>query len=426
MPTEVIMPKVDMDMERGTIIAWHVSEGEQVNAAAPLFDIETDKAAMEVESPASGTLHHIAVGEGEEAEIGHPVAWIYAEGEVVGEAPGKAAGEKAPTVPAAARAADRAAPPTGEESPLIEGESATMATDAGVRATPAARRLAQSFGVDLAALGGTGPRGRIQKRDVEAATRVDALAPVADRAPAAKAESVERLVFVHGFASDAGVWAQLVRRLGRDASADMLELPGHGKTPSEPIASFDELVLTMRRSFDELGLEEVHLVGHSLGAAVALALADQRPRAVRRLTLLAPAGLGPEINRPVIDGILSATQAASLAPWLKELVADRDLLSVSFVDAAAASRADPDVRTAQRAMADILFPDGVQAFDVTQQLNRIAVPTRIVFGKDDGIIPWRHALRAPGRVSLHLFEGMGHLPQVEKLDDVVALIKTRW
>ena len=59
MPTTVIMPKVDMDMSHGTLSVWHVSEGAFVAKGDPLFDIETDKAAMEVESPASGTLHHI-------------------------------------------------------------------------------------------------------------------------------------------------------------------------------------------------------------------------------------------------------------------------------------------------------------------------------------------------------------------------------
>ena len=65
MPVEVIMPKVDMDMETGKLSVWHVAEGELVSKGAPLFDIETDKAAMEVESPATGRLRNIVVAPGQ-------------------------------------------------------------------------------------------------------------------------------------------------------------------------------------------------------------------------------------------------------------------------------------------------------------------------------------------------------------------------
>ena len=91
MPIEVIMPKVDMDMASGTVSAWHVEPGSTVAKGDPLFDIETDKAAMEVEAQADGILQH-PVAEGTEVAIGQPVAWLYAEGEAV---------EDAPTAPAA-------------------------------------------------------------------------------------------------------------------------------------------------------------------------------------------------------------------------------------------------------------------------------------------------------------------------------------
>ena len=91
MPVEVIMPKVDMDMASGKVMSWHIAEGEAVSKGDPLFDIETDKAAMEVEAPADGILHHMAP-EGAEIPIGTPCAWLYAEGEEVGEQPQPFAG----------------------------------------------------------------------------------------------------------------------------------------------------------------------------------------------------------------------------------------------------------------------------------------------------------------------------------------------
>ena len=74
MPTEVIMPKVDMDMSVGTISAWHAADGQRVEKAAPLFDIETDKASMEIESPATGFLRVAKLPAGTSIPIGQAVA----------------------------------------------------------------------------------------------------------------------------------------------------------------------------------------------------------------------------------------------------------------------------------------------------------------------------------------------------------------
>ena len=88
MPTEIILPKVDMDMTSGKIAVWHVSEGTKVAVGTPIFDIETDKAAMEIESTGAGVIHHIVAKPGDVVEIGRTVAWLYAEGEPVGARPG--------------------------------------------------------------------------------------------------------------------------------------------------------------------------------------------------------------------------------------------------------------------------------------------------------------------------------------------------
>ena len=83
MPTEVILPKVDMDMATGQISRWFVAEGATVKQGDLLFEIETDKAAMEIDSPASGTIRDIVGKEGVDIAVGSPVAWIYADGEAV-------------------------------------------------------------------------------------------------------------------------------------------------------------------------------------------------------------------------------------------------------------------------------------------------------------------------------------------------------
>ena len=146
------------------------------------------------------------------------------------------------------------------------------------------------------------------------------------------------------------------------------------------------------------------------------------PAAGASLTLIAPAGLGPEINGTVLSGICRANRPESLGPWPKSLVADESIVTDSCIRLAMAGRTEPDLRAAQTAMADALFPNGVQAFDVRAALERVAVPTRILRGWRDAIIPWKHALRAPGRVGPHLFESIAHMPQLECADEVARIM----
>jgi pyruvate dehydrogenase E2 component (dihydrolipoamide acetyltransferase) len=159
MPVEVILPKVDMDMESGTIEAWHVKEGDQVRKGDTIFEIGTNKAVMEVEAPASGAIRRIRAETGVAITVGTPVAWIYLDGEAADVAPAN------PNPPA------NAAPPAQAASATASAVATPVATAApdGLRATPLARRVARLNGIDLKTVTGTGPRGRIGESDVTSA-----------------------------------------------------------------------------------------------------------------------------------------------------------------------------------------------------------------------------------------------------------------
>lgn len=158
MPLEVILPRVDMDMATGKISKWYVKEGEAVRKGAPIFEIETDKAAMEVESPGDGVIRNITGGEGIDIPVGTPVAFIYGEGENV-------APPKSPAVAKPATLASRQEKP----APAAPQPVATTFEDRiGLpRATPLARRLARERGMPLPTILGSGPKGRIQAEDVK-------------------------------------------------------------------------------------------------------------------------------------------------------------------------------------------------------------------------------------------------------------------
>ncbi|MGP9789272.1 acetoin dehydrogenase dihydrolipoyllysine-residue acetyltransferase subunit [Roseinatronobacter sp. NSM] len=417
MPTEVILPKVDMDMTAGTLSVWHVAEGQFVAKGAPLFDIETDKSAMEVESPASGHVHNM-VAPGQSVAVGAPVAWIYAPDEAVTAPPASAA-------PAAATRLQQprpaAPPPSG------------MPQDPRVRATPAARQLAHKTGVDLRHVAGSGPKGRVQRGDI--ANRAPALSQGGGAVPSdwsaqsgdlhvtrRAGRDTAPLFLIHGFAAEQTGWAPLERALPKDQPLLRLDLPSHGKSPRRSLRSFAELARAVVAAFDASGTEQVHLVGHSLGGALALALADIRPRKVASLTLIAPAGLGPEIDAPVLRGIARASRAESLLPWLRCLTADPEGLGEDYARAALRGRLDPQLRAAQLELAGALFPDDVQAFDLTAALRRVRVPTALVWGRADRIIPWRHALAARGDMALHLLPDCGHIPHVDTPETVAGIL----
>lgn len=183
MPVEVILPKVDMDMETGTIEAWYVQEGDQVRQGETIFEIGTNKAVMEVEAPASGAIRRIRAETGIAIAVGTPVAWIYLDGEAQDAAPA--------AMPAAMPAPQLAAAAAVVANPASNGVVAG-AVPVGLRATPLARRVARQNGIDLRAIAGSGPRGRIGEADVRShIAAVAAPAPVAVDGAAATCRSAE-------------------------------------------------------------------------------------------------------------------------------------------------------------------------------------------------------------------------------------------
>ena len=174
MATEVIMPKVDMVMETGTLLEWLKKEGEHVNKGEPLFVINTDKAAIEVESTADGILAGVKAKPNDVIPVSEVIAYILGAGEAL---PGK-------TTPQPATAIAASAPV--KTAAVVEAALAAAETvySSKVRATPVARRMAEKMQVDLTQLTGRGPRGRIQKADVLACQK-SPIEPVSIHASAA-------------------------------------------------------------------------------------------------------------------------------------------------------------------------------------------------------------------------------------------------
>jgi pyruvate dehydrogenase E2 component (dihydrolipoamide acetyltransferase) len=159
MATEVILPKVDMVMETGTFVEWLKQEGETVEKGQPLFVIMTDKAAIEIEAPAGGILAGVNAKADDVIPVSQTIAYILQPGEKV-PAVAQAVSVVTSSPVSQPQASELAALATLEATPQAEIEHGK------VRATPVARRIAAELGIDLAAVHGRGPRGRIHRADV--------------------------------------------------------------------------------------------------------------------------------------------------------------------------------------------------------------------------------------------------------------------
>jgi len=173
MTETIIMPKLGFDMAEGTLVRWVKKEGETVNKGEVLAEIETDKATVEVESTASGVVRKLVVDEGAVVPVGTPIAVVGTADEVIQEFGNKGIGNKGSGNQESGKQALEKRESRIENSPKPETVSVVaeipVVEAVTVKASPLAKRIARDSQVDLSKIKGTGPGGRIVRRDIEAA-----------------------------------------------------------------------------------------------------------------------------------------------------------------------------------------------------------------------------------------------------------------
>jgi pyruvate dehydrogenase E2 component (dihydrolipoamide acetyltransferase) len=184
MATQVVMPKLSPTMEEGQLARWLKKEGDQVKMGEPLAEVDTDKATMEMQALSNGVLRKILIKEGESAPLGQPIAIIGEADEDISELL-KSAGEAKPakaesspeklpesdTAPAV-EATPEESPKTAADEPEVDGDGRqpqTPAAEGRVLISPIAARMAAEAGIDFKSIQGSGPGGRIIKKDIESA-----------------------------------------------------------------------------------------------------------------------------------------------------------------------------------------------------------------------------------------------------------------
>jgi pyruvate dehydrogenase E2 component (dihydrolipoamide acetyltransferase) len=362
--TAITMPKWGLTMTEGTVVGWLKQQGQRFAEGEEILEIETPKITNVVEATSGGTLRRIVAQAGATLPVGALLAVVAADEVAEAEIDAFVGGFAVP-----------------EPSAEVEAEA-----------------------------GGAKPQ------DIEVGGRRLRYLELGEGAGIP-------VLLVHGFGADLNTWMFTQPALAAGRRVVALDLPGHGGSAKE-VGDGDAEGLTdaVEGALGALGIKRVHLVGHSMGGAIAALAALWQPERVASLTLIAAAGLGPEINGSFVDGFVRASRRRETSEILSLLVYDPALISRAMVEDVLRYKRLDGVTAALMKIAEAWFAGGRQSLDLTGRITALAIPVQLVWGRNDRIIPVAHAEALAARLSVHIVDGAGHLPHMEKAAEVNRII----
>ncbi|GAN68770.1 acetoin dehydrogenase dihydrolipoyllysine-residue acetyltransferase subunit [Acetobacter orleanensis] len=364
--TALTMPKFGLAMTEGKLASWAFSPGDTVKEGDEVADIETSKITSGYESPASGILRKQVAQAGETLPVG-ALLGVVADADV---------------------------------------------SDADIEAFIA------SFKADTAEEGG---------EEAEAANTEPRLIKAGDHnlnvRDVGKGGSAP-LLLIHGFGGDLSNWMLNQDVLARSHRVITFDLPGHGASSKDVgDGSVTALADAVSELLKALNISSAHVMGHSLGGGIALALLRDNPGVVASLTLVAPAGLGREVNAPALKDMVEADRTRDMQKALEALVHDKSLVGRKMADNVLKVRRLDGARDALRTIEASCFGNGQQSFDMRPVLDAARVPVTLFWGEEDEILPVTGAKNVPDSVTKHIMPKIGHMPQLEKTAELNRLVE---
>ena len=419
------MPKLGMTMEEGTIIEWPLSVGDSVEKGDTVLIIESEKAEVEIEAPASGIFRHVYIEEDDTVPCGTLLGAITDTRDEEFDAAAFHSAEDHPEGKGGSALQVKTAS-GGEAKPAASPSHTPNHTPShtGKPIVPAARAAAKKLGIDPQQVPGTGPKGRVTKQDVEAyAAAREALVEVAEGVSLevlAQGEG-ENVILLPGLGTDASAFARQSAVLAERFRVHGVNPRGVGLSDG-PKAEAYEVAQT---AADAAAVCEgaAHIIGASLGAAAALELALSQPARVKSLTLITPFVEASPRLLAIAEGwrrtaaeASPETLAAALLPWFfsSDFLADEAACKRTLRGLSQTVSRVP-AATLDRMVAGMAHWSGTRVAD----LGRVSPPTLVVVAGEDLLTPNAEAIaRAIPGAQLLVVPNAGHAVALESPDAV--------
>jgi pyruvate dehydrogenase E2 component (dihydrolipoamide acetyltransferase) len=361
----VTMPKWGLSMTQGKIIDWLVAEGDEITPGMEIVEIDTDKIVGTLEATDGGVLRRIVAATGTDAPVGSTIALV---------APAEVDDAAIDEVAEQAREQLASGEVVADTGPVIG------TVDVGGRSIAYA-----TLGAD---------------------------------------HDTDPIVLVHGYGGDKNSWLFVQEPLAANAVVHAIDLPGHGASSKDVgDGTLSTLASVVLGFLDALDIRRAHLVGHSLGGAVVAAVAAAEPDRVRSLTLVAPAGFGPDADAGYLRGFADAASRRELKPQLGKLFADESQVTRQLVDDLLKYKRLDGVDRALKTLVGTLLDGDRQAIDTPALLARSTVPAVIVWGRADRVLPAAGADVVGDRAQVRLVDNAGHMVHMEAPGEVVAAVR---
>ncbi len=236
-----------------------------------------------------------------------------------------------------------------------------------------------------------------------------------------RGKSGDPVVFLHGFGQSHAAWAAVLDRMDAKRHVIAYDLPGHSGSLDVAHGSAAVAAKAVLADLDRRGIARAHLVGHSMGGAVAALAALRAPGRVAALTLLAPGGFGPGINSAALRRYAAAREEAEIAASLVPFFAGP--APANLPSLLAKERRAPGSTEALAEILATFFEGDTQKVLPLADLARLPVPKQVVWGEDDRVLPVQQARELPGGFAVRVFDGVGHMLPQEIPAEVAGLVE---